>query len=71
MSDSNYNYSRAGRDNFSSPTGGFVTVVVAVIVIVVAVLIVVGASFAYNNSIGSDTSGDDTKVVVNNVPSGA
>jgi hypothetical protein len=33
---------------------------------VVAIIIVVGAIFACNNSIGSDTSGDDTRAVVNN-----
>jgi hypothetical protein len=34
----------------------------AVLAGVVAVIIVVGAIFAYNNSRGNDTSGDDTRL---------
>ena len=35
------------------------------------IFIVVGAIFACNNSIGSNTSGDDTRAVVNNAPPAA
>jgi hypothetical protein len=44
---------------------------VGVMAAVVAIIIVVGAIFACNNSIGSDTSGDDTRAVVNNAPPAA
>jgi hypothetical protein len=37
-----------------------------VIAVVVAIFIIVGAIFACDNSIGSNTSGDDTRAVVNN-----
>ncbi len=37
------------------------------IAVVTGVIIIVGAIYAFNNSIGSDTSGDDTRPVVNNV----
>jgi hypothetical protein len=39
-----------------------------VIAAVFAIIIVVGEIFACNNSIGSNTSGDDTRPVVNNAP---
>jgi len=44
---------------------------VGVMAAVIAIIIVVGAIFACNNSIGSNTSGDDTRAVVNNAPPAA
>ena len=61
MNDPNYSMVR-GRPN---------TMTLGVIAAVVAIIIVVGAIFACNNSIGSDTSGDDTRAVVNNAPPAA
>jgi len=61
MNDPNYSMVR-GRPN---------TMTLGVIAAVVAIIIVVGAIFACNNSIGSNTSGDDTRPVVNNVPPAA
>ena len=61
MNDPNYNVLR-GRSN---------TMTWGVIAAVVAIIIVVGAIFACNNSIGSNTSGDDTRPVVNNAPPAA
>jgi hypothetical protein len=58
MNDPNYSVL---RDRSNTMTWG-------VIAAVVAIFIVVGAIFACNNSIGSNTSGDDTRTVVNNVP---
>jgi hypothetical protein len=57
MNDPNYSMV-CGRPN--TMTLGIATVV--------AIMIVVGAIFACNNSIGSNTSGDDTRSVVNNAP---
>jgi hypothetical protein len=51
------------RDRSNTMTWGVIAAVVAIII--------VGAIFACNNSIGSDTSGDDTRPVVNNVPPAA
>jgi hypothetical protein len=61
MNDPNYS---AVHDRSNAMTWG-------VIAAVVAIIIVVGAIFASNNSIGSDTSGDDTRAVVNNAPPAA
>ena len=61
MNDPNYSL---GRDRSNTRTWGLIGTVVAII-------IVVGAIFACNNSIGSNTSGDDTRPVVNNVPPAA
>ncbi len=56
-----FNRSRMVRDSFHTTTWG-------VIVAIVAVSIVVAAIFAYMNSKGNDTSGDDTRAVVNDEP---
>jgi hypothetical protein len=61
MNDPNYSVVR-GRSN---------TMTWGVIAAVVAIIIVVGAIFACNNSIGSNTSGDDTRPVANNAPPAA
>ena len=61
MNDPNYS---VVRDRSNTMTWG-------VIAAVVAIMIVVGAIFACNNSIGSDTSGDDQRPVVNNAPPAA
>jgi hypothetical protein len=61
MNDPNHSMVR-GRPN---------TMTLGVIAAVVAIIIVVGAIFACNNSIGSNTSGDDTRPVVNNAPPAA
>jgi hypothetical protein len=61
MNDPNYSVVR-GRSN---------TMTWGVIAAVVAIIIVVGAIFACNNSISSNTSGDDTRPVVNNAPPAA
>jgi len=58
MNDPNYS---VVRDRSNTMTWGIIAAVVAII-------IVVGAIFACNNSIGSNTSGDDMRPVVNNVP---
>jgi hypothetical protein len=60
MNDPNYS---VVRDRSNTMTWGVIAAVVAIII--------VGAIFACNNSIGSDTSGDDTRPVVNNVPPAA
>ena len=54
MSDPSYNRSNVVRESSKRTTWG-------VIAVVVAVIIVVSAIYAYDNSIGSDTSGDDTR----------
>jgi hypothetical protein len=41
------------------------------VIAAVVAIIVVGAIFACNNSIGSNTSGDDTRPVANNAPPAA
>lgn len=61
MNVSDFNRSRMVRDSFHTTTWG-------VIVAIVAVSIVVAAIFAYMNSKGNDTSGDDTRAVVNDEP---
>ena len=61
MSDPNSNQLRGVWANCNRTTCGVIAVVAAVIIIIV------GATYAFNNSIGSDTSGDDTRTVVNNV----
>ncbi len=60
MSDPNYNQLHSVCANCNRTTCG-------VIAVVAAVIIIVGAAYACNNSIGSDTSGDDTRPVVNNL----
>jgi hypothetical protein len=63
MNDSNYDRS-AVRDSSHTTTWGVIAAVVAVSIVVVAI-------FAYHNSKGTDTSGDDTRAVVNNGPPAA
>ena len=53
MSGSNYNQLPSVCTNRNRMMCGAVAVVAAVIIIV-------GAAYAFNNSVGSDTSGDDT-----------
>ena len=64
MSGSNYNQLPSVCTNRNRMMCGAVAVVAAVIIIV-------GAAYAFNNSVGSDTSGDDTRPVVSNVLPGA
>ena len=60
MSGPNYNQLPGVRTNRNWMMCGLIAVVAAVIIIG-------GAAYAFNNSVGSDTSGDDTRPVVNNV----
>ena len=57
--------------NYSAVRGRTNTMTLGVIAAVVAIIIVIGAIFICNNSIGSNTSGDDTRPVVNNTPPAA
>ena len=61
MSDLNYNANRMSLNSFNRTT-------LSVFAAVAAAIFVIGAIYTYNNSIGSDTSGDDTRPVVNNAP---
>ena len=60
MSEPKYNLLHSVCANCNRTTYG-------VIAVIAAVVIIVGAAYSCNNSIGSDTSGDDTRPVVNNV----
>jgi hypothetical protein len=60
----NYDRGRMVHDISYTTTWGVIAAVVAVSIVVVAI-------FAYNKSKGSDTSGDDTRAVVNNGPAEA
>lgn len=59
MSDPNYNRNRMALNGVNRTT-------LSVFAAVAAAIFVIGAIYAYNNSIGNDTSGDDTRAVVNN-----
>jgi hypothetical protein len=64
MSDPNYKANRMSLNSFNRTT-------LSVFAAVAAAIFVIGAIYTYNNSIGSDTSGDDTRPVVNNAPPAA